>query len=192
MAKPETDGGFLWPPMLAFLLAACGTGEASSTQADSEQDGGQLRAVVALSDHKLRDCLFTDTLQLSVFDGSRRVLRHVYCSAYGGGSARIVTDTRGKHYILLKHSQDRGTHATSGYLTIYTLADGLDVRARLLISDPVGMDARSVYAYRVNTPQGGGMIVSGTWTLDRELRDGERAPERSRTVIALDTASEAR
>ena len=192
MDKPETGGGLMWPPMLAFLLAACGTGEASLMQAPSHHAGGQLRVVTESSERKVRDCGNHDEMSLAVFDGSRRIFTHDYCSAYGLGTSRLVTDTRGKHYILLEHYQGRGTRASSGYLTIYGFAGDLDERARFLIRQPVDIDADLALEYGVHTPPGGGIIVSGPWTLFGELHIVAEAPDRSRTLVALDTASDAR
>jgi hypothetical protein len=110
------------------------------------------------------------------------------------GSARLVTDARGKHFVLLEHGEGRGSHATRMYLTVFELTayedrGYLEERVRLLIEQPLGIHSDSIYEYRVVTPEIGGMALHGNWTMDTSVMEPwerEIAPLRNRTVLEID------
>ncbi len=134
-----------------------------------------------------------ETTTLAVFQGAREIDSHTYCSAYNRGGASLVTDARGGHYVLLVYGEGHGTNVTSDWLKVFRLTEGhLRERANVQVREPVGVMADHVLDYRPDTPRGGGLVLSGTWTVDDGGSDAEfHLPERSRTVIELDTATEA-
>ena len=127
-------------------------------------------------------------MRLSILNQNRVIYRYNYCSEYGLGRARMVTDTRGRHYVLLEHAEGRGTRATTTYLTIYRFTDDLDERVRIPLEVPVGVQANSSYTYRLETPAGGGLILRGPWHLTGDLVPGEQASPSGRTALEIDTA----
>lgn len=196
-------GARFWPAVLVLLLAADGAGlarpagagaqrsrEASSRQASAGPERTPLRVTLgrASDDH----CGSLETQRLIVAQGNREIATHDYCSAYNRGGVSMVTDVRGAHYILLTYGEGHGTHAVSDWLTIFRLnGEDLQERANLLIREPIGIVADHMFNYRTRTPPGGGLIVSGAWIIDDPYPNDHEyeAPERSRTAIALDTAS---
>ena len=181
------------------LLASCGTGEARSIQTErkaapvetpAKPENGGLRVTTRSGPSDRPDCAFGDAMTLIVLNQNREILRRDYCSAYGLGGARLVTDARGKHFVLLEYSDGHGTHATTGYLQIYEVEEqSLQERTQLMIREGIGTIADSVYDYRVGTPTSGGIIISGSWLVDGPLSEHSRVPSRSRTVIELDTTA---
>jgi hypothetical protein len=107
-----------------------------------------------------------DDLVLSITDRGRRVLVKHYCSAYGLGNARMVTDAIGHHYVFLEHSEGHGTSATTGYLKIYRFTNRLIEKDNFTISEFVGPDSVWTCHYVIHTPHGGGLQIILTRTLD--------------------------
>jgi hypothetical protein len=188
---------------LLALLAGCGTGVAGSRQADAVEErpksraanptdspevGGRLRVLTRRAPDDW--CGRLETTRLVVLQGRREVETQDYCSAYNRGGASLVTDTAGGHYVLLVYGEGHGTHVVSDWLKVFRLTEGrLVERASLLVRTPIGTVADHVYDYNMRTPPGGGLILSGTWIVDGEgYADDVRLMDRSRTVIALDTA----
>jgi hypothetical protein len=204
METKPLGGWALFPLLSALSLAACGTGEASSApgsthsnrvqtqiQPDSSIQPARIRAI-ARSDRDSPACGVIDGMQLVVLEGNREVSREYYCSAYSRGRASLVTDARGEHYVLLQYSEGRGTRATTDHLRIYRLSDNdLDERADLEVRRAVGVSADQVYNYRAEAVPGGGLVVTGAWTIEgpRYEIDPEM-PDRRQTIIAVDTAPE--
>ena len=178
-------------PVLAFLLAGCGSGEARSIQAEpaplpaaqapATGHASELSAIVRYRDPS--GCGWRDDMTLVILRQGREILSEDYCSAYTRGEARVVTDATGRSYVLLEYSEGHGTGATSDFLKIFEVEDdSLTERAQLMIRSNA-----SLYDYSVGTPPEGGMIVSGRWIVDGPHPENWRAPPRSRTVIQLDT-----
>ena len=200
-------------PSAVFLVAAmgwlngCARGQASPPQeapgnvANKPGVAGTIRATadevrrgpltVAVSEEAADplDCGFTgDARVLNVRYGARPVDSVSFCSAYGVSRVRHVIDTLGDHYFLLVHGEGHGTNATSEYLTVYRLGGTvLDERARWLIREGAGPTALSSYAYSVTTPPGGGIVVSGRWSLEGEPVTDDPWRSRRRMVVAVDT-----
>jgi hypothetical protein len=147
---------------------------------------GPLRAVVQWISEGNERC-GDDAMRLVIMAGDKEVDSRDYCSAYALGRARLITDARDRHYVLLEHGVGRGTRATSWFLTIYEFEDILDERARLLTDEPTGWQAMSTFHYDVDTPPNGGIVIRGPWTIDGEMGDWGAPPDRNRTLLALDT-----
>jgi hypothetical protein len=189
--------------LLGLVLTGCEATEARSAgerthttraaeQSQPQPNGppGGLRATVAFGDREVPGCLSGDEMTLTIREADRILFTHDYCSAYGFGVAQMVTDSRGKHFVLLKHGEGHGNRVTNMYLTVYEFDRSLDERARLLIEEPAGIGADSTYNYRVDTPRGGGIVISGSWILDSDMlsaREARFAPERSRQILEIDT-----
>lgn len=207
MGKPTLCQSSICLSSILFLLASCSASEASSVrpkteerdqpqavnsgeqaqdQANARNERAQLRVLTQWLRDGTDEC-GDDAMKLVVLEGERVMDVRDYCSAYALGGARAVTDARDRHYILLEHFEGRGTRATSGFLTIYEFDRFLDERARLLMSEPVGREALSVFHYRLETPPNGGIIIKGPWTVDGEMRGWGNPPSRSRTLLEIDT-----
>lgn len=127
---------------------------------------------------------------LIVLDRRREITRYNYCSAYGRGGASVVTDASGGNYVLLEYAEGHGTHATTDWLMVFRLTDGfLMERANFIIREPIAVIADHVYDFRAETPPGGGLILNGAWIVDDRGIDDDNidVPERSRTIVAIDT-----
>jgi hypothetical protein len=180
--------------LAACFLAVCGTGDATTIQRQTKQEDAPLRLVIRTGSEDIPEfCEDFDPMRLVVFEGNREILYHDYCSAYGLGEARLVTDALGKHFVLLEHGEGRGNRSTSMYLTIFELdldtRGFLNERARLLVSEPVGLYVDSTYRYDVATPARGGIRLTGNWTMAREYMHPDElrvAPVRNRMVLEID------
>ena len=114
---------------------------------------------------------------LKILDGSSKAVLHEYCSAYGKGSARLVTDGRGRAFVLLDYSEGHGTHVTVDYLRVDEIVgDTLYERGRLVKSEPTGTFANLVFDLKVKTLPQGGISVTGRSRVDGELSADETAP----------------
>ena len=174
------------------------SGHPSQARADT-QSGEQSRHlrvdVLSILEGVPDTCGGGDAMRLVVFDGDRETATHSYCSAYSFGGARLISDARGNHFVLLEHGEGRGTRATNMYLTVFELNEILNERARLLIEEPAGIAADSIYQYRVESPPGGGIILTGAWTLntaDLSPYEAGFASHRSRQILEIDTSFESR
>ena len=87
----------------------------------------------------LKNCP-NETVRVAVVEGQREIFDHHYCSEYGIGGGRLVTDAQDRHFVLIMHASGRGTHMTSRYLTIYRFTDRLDERAQVRIQAPFGIN----------------------------------------------------
>lgn len=100
-----------------------------------------------------------DSMVLTIRDGKRELTSLDYCSAYGFGSATVVTDARGEHWLLREFGEGHGTNARSDYLAIYHLEE-LEVEyARVPISGAASSGSRWVYAYVIEKPRQGGLEI---------------------------------
>jgi hypothetical protein len=190
-ASSATEGGPALPTVQGDQSdpASPGTQTAAGRTKPVFSDG-PFRAIVQPRDEESEECGI-DGMRLLVLEGTRALTFLDYCSAYVLGSARAVIDRRGRRYVLLERYEGRGTRATSGFLTVYEFngqRDGyLNERATLLKDEPTGWEATSMFHYQVETPTGGGIVIHGAWTVDGEMRGWGRPPDRSRTLLALDT-----
>lgn len=121
---------------------------------------------------------------MSVFKGSRVVAVHRYCSAYGAGSARVVTDALGEEYVFLRHSIGHGTHASVDYVTIYRFNGRLVKLGRLLIRYPLGSFADANYDYAIRKPPRGGLRFVSTVSISgKKLATDSAAPPATKLQI---------
>ena len=160
---------------------------------------GELHATTAYilyGDGGLERCP-VDTMRLTIRNPQEIVYEELYCSAYQGGGARLVADSRRRHFILLEHAEGRGTRATTHYLTVFRLDQNtyrsdlstLSERARLGIVEPIGFEAFFRRDYRVETPAGGGLRVVGRSRIDGDLRPDENAPAAESFDLSIDTTA---
>jgi hypothetical protein len=199
--------------ILGVLAAGCGTSEATTTQAEAREqtsvseldaarssqttavsglakpDPGPLRAIFERAPKVLPDCPTGDEKTLRILQGDLEIYSHDFCSAYGHGEARLITDVRGRHYVLLEHFEGHGTRATSVYLTIYGFENGLDQRGRFLIDEPIGFEANATFDYEAEPAPAGGITVSGRWVIQGNRRSDDMPLQRDSAVIEIDTAA---
>lgn len=118
-----------------------------------------------------------DAKVLQILRNGVVLLRQGYCSAYGQGGARLITDQGGRRFVLLEYFEGHGTRASTGYLRVYELhGKQLKDRGRLVKSEPIGMEADLVFDMSVKTLPKGGIIISARPRIERNLRPGEAAP----------------
>jgi hypothetical protein len=130
-------------------------------------------------------------MTLTIQEGERPLFTHDYCSAYGQGDADLITDARGQHFVLLKHSEGHGTRATGSYLTVYGFSGAsLHERQRFLTRIPAGFEANWILAYEVTAPSDGGLLIRGHWTVDGKLREGEVQPPTEPVVARIGPSHE--
>jgi hypothetical protein len=199
--------------MIGLLLTGCGTGEATTIQTHARQEpsrsgvvaaqvgeatavrspakpgAGPLGAVLEPAPSVLPDCPTGDEMSLRILQRDREIYSRDFCSAYGLGEARLITDVRGRHYVLLEHLEGHGTHATSAYLTIYGFENGLDQRGRFLIDEPIGFEANATFDYEAEAASAGGIRVSGRWVIQGNRRPEDMPIFRENAVFEIDTAS---
>jgi hypothetical protein len=118
-----------------------------------------------------------DARVLQILRNGAVLLSQNYCSSYGKGRARLVTDQRGRRFVLLEYFEGHGTHASTGYLRVYELhGNHLKDRGRLVKSEAIGIEADLVFDISVKTPPKGGITISARPRVDGKLRPGEAAP----------------
>jgi len=115
-------------------------------------------------------------MHLSVFVEGRRIASRSFCSAYGKGSARVVTDARGRAYVLLDYSVGHGSHIASDLLAIYRVDKRLVRRGTLISRDPIGPDAEASYHYAIKMPRSGGLKFIGTLKVTGQRTALDSAP----------------
>ena len=118
-----------------------------------------------------------DAMLLTVSDGDRRLVAHRYCSAYGRGRARLVTDARGHSYVFVDHSITHGSHATSDLLTVYRFGKGLRQRVRLPALVPIGAFSDAKYSYEIRRPRRGGLELIGSVKVVGKAGKGDDVPD---------------
>jgi hypothetical protein len=123
-----------------------------------------------------------DSRTVIVTAEGKELTRLDFCSSYGAASADVVTDGRGKNFLLLRHGEGRGTNAVQEYLTIFTIAKDLVAYVRTPVSAGAGPQSRWHYRYRVITSARGGLRL--TLTLHIEGTDAIWVPsEKVRTIV---------
>ena len=133
-----------------------------------------------------RDCFAGDAMRLRVLSGTDEVVVQDYCSAYGRGDARLLTDNRSRSYVLLTYGEGHGTRATTDYLQVYELIDGeLHDRGRLVKTEPIGIHANLTYDFSVNTIASGGLVVVGRSRIDGPLGKHEAKPPQHITRLLV-------
>ena len=129
-------------------------------------------------------CKFEDdSMTLVVSDAGTEVTKHYFCSSYGKALARMVTDSRGQTYVLLRYGEGRGTNATEEYLAVFGLTKDLVEYVRTPVSAGAGPTSRWTYDYRIEKPTVGGVRL--VLTLRVEGEDVWFAPKEKTRVIEL-------
>lgn len=181
--------GRLLSAIFILLLAADGIGLASPLNARPARGHQPLRAQLTYVPGSRPDCQDGDGMVLTLDRGRRRVMSRNFCAALASGSARVVTDSRGRDYVLVEHAEGHGTHATSSYLSVYFFDGRLHDRGCALINQPWGFYTNSVFRYRVVTPPRGGLRLTGRWILDGPPRHDDPAFTRRSATFDVDTAA---
>jgi hypothetical protein len=98
-----------------------------------------------------------DSLELVIRDGKRQLASYVFCSSYGKSDARVVSDKRGRFYVVLTYGEGRGTNARTEYISVLPIREPIVPIATIPIEGPAGFTSRWRYDYRTETPSGGGL-----------------------------------
>jgi len=73
--------------------------------------------------------------RVEVLEGATKLSELTFCSAYGGASAKVITDRTGVSFLLLRLGEGHGTNARAEYLRIYRIASTLDDEAAAVRPD---------------------------------------------------------
>ena len=174
---------------LAIIIAglALGAPTGVAAAASEARDPTSLHAVTAPIAVDKGACYFRgDTMRLKIIRGTKEVFVDEYCSAYGNGSARLITDTRGRNYVLLTYLEGHGSHASTTYLRVDELiGNALYDRGRLVKSEPIGIGADLVFDLSVRRLPQGGLRIIGTSRVDGPLDRGQSAPPRQLVSLTV-------
>jgi len=164
--------------LFGVLGAAIGLAASQSTPAT-------LRVQVTPGPSHSPACEFWgDAMVMKVFRGSAEVITEEFCSAYGRSSARLITDNRGRNFVLLTYSEGHGTRATTYYLRVNELVGKtLYDCGRLTKSAPIGLHADLVVDFSVKTLAKGGIRIIGRSRVTGRLKRDETAPRNQ--VVSL-------
>ena len=123
-----------------------------------------------------------DHLDLVLRSGTNVLDRAYLYSSYGMANAQLITDTRGKHYVLGRHGRGRGTHVREEFLTVFKAGRRLHEVARFPLNGPAGETSDWEYAYTIKRPKPGGLKF--IMTLKLTGKDAVYFPEdKARTVV---------
>jgi hypothetical protein len=102
-----------------------------------------------------------DSLIITIKNGKDEITDE-FCSGYGDADGKIIKDTRGDYFLLLKFRQGRGGEAIAEpeYLSVYRVAENLIEYVRIPIGGSAGWRSRWYYDYKINKPKQGGLIIS--------------------------------
>lgn len=130
------------------------------------------------------DCRgFSDDKLILKIKLKQREITHEFCSSYGKAEAKIVQDSVGNNFLILKHGEGRGTNAASEYLSIYPVQENLFEYVRIPISDGAGLTSRWFYDYKIDKPKQGGLTID--LSLRVEGSDAEWYPNEKRRTIYI-------
>jgi hypothetical protein len=118
-----------------------------------------------------------DAMVLTISDDHRRLMTKHYCSAYGRGSAYLVTDARGNSYVFWARAFQHGTHVTTDLLSIYRFDRRMKKRAQLPARVPLSWSTYANYRYKIRKPQSGGLVLIGSLKLDGKAQPGDDWPD---------------
>ncbi len=115
---------------------------------------------------------------------NKKEITDEFCSSYGNADAKIIKDTRGVNYLILKTAHGRGTHVTTEYLTVYRIERYLEELARFPVYEPAGRFANCYFDYKIKKPRDGGIKFLLTARIEDAAQDAEWLPkEKKRTVF---------
>ena len=182
----RSRGLAIWAAPALVLLAQAFAFTPLEAQRASAHQG--LVARFAYSDRNRPDCFWGDSMVLTVREGRGRFYSRNMCSAYSIGNARTMRDARGRAYVIVELGRGHGTHATSHFLNIFSLAGGLHERGCFSIIEPMGIGLNSVFSYRVITPPRGGLRFTGRWIVEGVAQPGDRVPGPHVATYDFDTS----
>ncbi len=123
-----------------------------------------------------------DQLDLVLRSGTNVMDRVYLYSSYGMANAKLITDARGKHYVLVRHGRGRGTHVREEFLTVFKANRRLHEVVRFPMNGPAGDTSDWEYAYTLKRPKTGGLKFN--MTLKLTGKDATWFPEdKARTVV---------
>ncbi len=116
---------------------------------------------------------------------NKKEITDEFCSSYGISDAKIIKDSRGINFLILKTAQGRGTHSTTQYLTVYRIENHLEELARFPVYEPAGIATNCYFDYKINKPKDGGLLFLITVRIeDKTSEDAEWIPkEKNRTIL---------
>ena len=166
----------------------------ASTEDWRQSRAGRWRARSGRDPTNRANCtlLEDEPMVLVLSKGNREVQQRTYCSAYGHVAVRMLLDGRGETYLLHEHAEGRGWHGGTHYLTIYkVLADSLDERGRVIVRQPVGPAATSIFDYHLQTSPAGGIVLRGPWRVEDRVFRPDPALSRRATSLEIDVPGSA-
>jgi len=116
---------------------------------------------------------------------NKKEIKHEFCSSYGKAEAKVIQDTRGVNFLILKSAQGRGTHVTSEYLTIFRIGINLEEYARVPVYEPVGRLSGSHYDYKIRKPKDGGLLFLISVRNEGDTEDAEWLPTEKKRAIHI-------
>jgi hypothetical protein len=118
---------------------------------------------------------------------NKKEIKHEFCSAYGITDAKIIKDSSGVNYLLLKHAQERGTHCTTQYLTVFRIESVLQELTQFPVYEPAGIFANCYYDYKIKKPKDGGLLFVITPRIENahDARDIKFLPEQKERTISV-------
>jgi hypothetical protein len=137
------------------------------------------------------DCDVTDDeMRVVIKDEAKKLVQYDFCSSYGEASAKLIADTRGREYLLLRYGEGRGTNARSEFLSVFLVQPGIPDLFEYMRT-PVSAGASPLaywdYDYKVLTPKEGGLRLEFHLTIDRNGESPKEeiyAPsEKYRTIV---------
>jgi len=82
---------------------------------------------------------------------------HYFYSSYGSADVELVQDRKGTYFAILRHGEGRGTHARSGYITVFKIANKLNKLVTFPLNGPAGFTSDWKYSYVLSKPETGGL-----------------------------------
>lgn len=135
-------------------------------------------------DAKECDGFSEDSLILKIRINKKEITDN-FCSSYGNADAKIIKDTRGVNFLILKTAQGRGTHVTSEYLTVYRIEKDLKECTHFPVYEPVGRLSGYYHDYKIIKPRKGGLIFVLTPRIEGVAEDAEWFPKEKKREIKI-------
>lgn len=125
-----------------------------------------------------------DALTLVLADGNKQLGQENFCSSYGRARAAVVTDKRGRRYVMLEYNEGRGPNATVEYLRILRVANDIYELARVPLAWATGPTQRFSYRYQVRSADDAGIKIE----LDGAASGGDECcvPAERKMIISIE------
>lgn len=134
---------------------------------------------------KRNACEFAgDKVVLTITDNGKRLATKTYCTSFGESKAKLVTDARGKLYLLLEYRTGRTSEGTDDYLEVDRLDQQLKQVFQMQTVGITGPNAAFWYTHAVQTPKTGGLIL--TFTLHASPNSKCCVPTQKKRVVRID------